>query len=92
MFAKCANAACAQTFEYHSRGNFFRFSRGNAKLSLSLGITNEVGNAHDVEHYWLCSRCARMYSLVYVEGTGVILKPLWTEQPVSLGLHNTVAV
>lgn len=91
MFAKCANAACPQTFEYHSHGSFFRFSRGNAEPSLNHDSTTEVGNAHDVEHYWLCSRCAMMYSLVFVEGAGVILKPLWMEQPIAELLKKIVA-
>jgi hypothetical protein len=83
MFAKCANAASAEAFEYHSGGSFFRFSRGNASLSLDGGATTELGNAHHVEHYWLCPRCAKIFTLVYIEGAGVVLKPLWTEEPVA---------
>jgi len=92
MFAKCANAACSEAFEYHSGGSFFRFSRGNADPSPSDGISTEPGNAHGVEHYWLCPRCAKLYTLVYVEGAGVVLKPLWTEEPVAKMLKNLLPV
>lgn len=92
MFAKCANAACSEAFEYHSGGSFFRFSRGNTRSSFNDRTITELGNAHHVEHYWLCSRCAKIYSLVYVEGAGVVLKPLWTEEPVAKMLKSLLPV
>jgi hypothetical protein len=91
MFAKCANAACSEAFEYHAGGSYFRFSKGNANPSPSDGSSTEPGNAHGVEHYWLCSRCAKIYTLVYVEGAGVLLKPLWTEELIAETLKSFAA-
>lgn len=91
MFAKCANAACSESFEFQGGGVFFRFSRGNVKPSLDDGTTGGIGNVHDVEHFWLCPRCARIYTLVYIEGTGVILKLLWMEHPIAEIMKKVVA-
>jgi hypothetical protein len=91
MFAKCANPACSESFEFHVGGIFFRFSKRNAKPSLDDETMGGIGNVHDVEHFWLCPRCARIYTLVYGEGAGVILKPLWMEQPIAQILKKVVA-
>ena len=91
MIGKCANNACREGFVYHAGGIFFRFSKGNIKPSLEQPATSETGNVHHVEHYWLCPRCARIYTLVHVEGAGVILRPLWMEQPIAEILKKVVA-
>jgi hypothetical protein len=91
MFAKCANPACSERFEFHIGGTFFRFTRGNANPSPKDDPAAEIGNVHNVEHYWLCPRCARIYTLVHIEGSEVILKPLWTEQPIAEILKRVVA-
>lgn len=91
MFAKCANAACSEAFKYDLGGTFFRFSKGTAMASADDGGSAECGNIHNVKHYWLCPRCAQLYSLVYVEGAGVILKPLWTEAPIAAILKRLAA-
>jgi hypothetical protein len=83
MFAKCASAACSAAFDFHIGGSFFRFTKGDAKPSLDDANITGLGNVHDVEHYWLCPRCARIYTLVHIAGAGVVLKPLWMEQPIA---------
>lgn len=90
MFAKCANAACPEAFRYKAGGTFFRFSKRTVMTSAGDGACAESGNIHNVEHYWLCPRCAQLFGLVYVEGAGVILKPRWTEQPLKEILENVV--
>jgi hypothetical protein len=32
-----------------------------------------------VRHYWLCERCSQVFTLVYEEAYGVVLKVLWPE-------------
>jgi hypothetical protein len=63
----------------------------SANPSPSDGSSTEPGNAHGVEHYWLCSRCARIYTLVHVEDAGVLLKPLWTEELIAETLKSFAA-
>ena len=36
-----------------------------------------------MRHYWLCERCSHVFTLVYEEGNGVMLKVLWPELPVA---------
>ncbi|MGH9712182.1 MAG: hypothetical protein ACRD5M_02665 [Candidatus Acidiferrales bacterium] len=91
MFAKCANAACAEAFRYKAGGIFFRFSKQTPMTPPDDESSTESGNIHNVEHYWLCPRCAQLYSLVYFEGAGVILKPRWTEEPIASILKRLAA-
>jgi hypothetical protein len=32
-----------------------------------------------VRHYWFCERCSYVFTLVFEEGNGVMLKVLWPE-------------
>ncbi len=32
-----------------------------------------------MRHYWLCERCSHVFTLVYDEGCGVIIRLLWSE-------------
>lgn len=91
MITECANPKCSQIFEYRAGGSFFRFSKANADPLLSDVAFPEVGNVHDVEHYWLCSRCACAYTLVYHKGAGVLLKSLSFEDPLA-DLRKRLAV
>jgi hypothetical protein len=91
MFAKCANPACPRTFEYHDAGRFFRFTKRNSQ-SDKVDHEPAVGNNHPVEHYWLCERCAEIYTLVYMEGAGVMLKPQWKEMESPEILKHLVTV
>ena len=76
---KCANPACPTAFHWTAGGRFFRFrpdpasqNESNAKEHVAVGI-------HGVKHYWLCERCSQMFTLVYDEQYGVVLKVLWAE-------------
>jgi hypothetical protein len=77
MAAKCANAACPHVFRSCLSGRFFRFpvETNTAHLAGGGSLTQE-GDSH-FEYYWLCERCARIYTLVYLEGAGVTLEPRW---------------
>ena len=73
MISKCANPACNEPFLYLRGGKLFRVERwegaetnGEAREKLS----------HNVEHFWLCSRCSAVMTLVYLKGKGVATLPL----------------
>ena len=40
-------------------------------------------NLHGVKHFWLCERCCHVFTLVYENESGVVLRLLWPELPVS---------
>jgi hypothetical protein len=80
---KCANPACPTAFHWTGGGKFFRFrpdppsqSGGNATADSAAGI-------HGIRHFWLCERCSQVFTLVYDQGCGVVLKVLWPELPVA---------
>lgn len=66
MFSECANPACRAEFDYR-QGAIFRFR----SQPLQDG---QPANAHSIQHFWLCSNCARIYRLEYEEGRGVFLR------------------
>jgi hypothetical protein len=91
MIAKCANKTCTKVFEYHAGGCFFRFSKASASPSFPDATLPALGNTHEVEHFWLCSHCARVGTLVYLKGAGILLKPRNTEDPPAETMKKSVA-
>jgi hypothetical protein len=80
---KCANPACPTAFHWTGGGKFFRFRPDPASQSGGNAIADSPGGIHGVRHYWLCERCSRVFTLVYDQGCGVVLKLLWPELPVA---------
>ena len=80
---KCANPACPTAFHWTGGGKFFRFRAAPASASGSNSTTDWPGGIHGVRHYWLCERCSHVFTLVYEEQYGVVLKVLWPELPVA---------
>ncbi len=79
MIGKCANPACPAYFDHRIGGKFYRFRRQEDATK-----DEEVGemtprNSHNVEHFWLCPRCCHVFTLVYIEGRGVLLRLLGKE-------------
>lgn len=92
MIEKCANPACPSTFDYRQKGKFFRFLQENGSGAPAGSQLEPQGHTHGAEHYWLCERCARVLTLVYVQGSGVILKARWTDlQPEPSSKRTTAA-
>jgi hypothetical protein len=56
MISHCANPDCVAPFE-GGGGRFFRFPRDRSKRG------GAWANSHAVEHFWLCPRCAGVYTL-----------------------------
>jgi hypothetical protein len=65
MFSRCANPECATPFEYHLGGKFYRFRQDEH-------VPERERNMHAVVHFWLCPRCAEVFSLDY-DGTHCLL-------------------
>jgi len=79
---KCANPACPTAFHWTGGGKFFRFRPDPVSANESNSATDSPRGIHGVRHYWLCERCSNVFTLVYKEGCGVVLKLLWQEFPV----------
>jgi len=78
---KCANPACPTAFDWTGGGKFFRFRPDPAPASESNSTAESPSGIHGVKHYWLCERCAHVFTLVYGDQCGVVLKVLWPELP-----------
>ncbi len=80
---KCANPACPTAFHWTGGGKFFRFRPDPVSANGNSPTADLPGGIHGVRHYWLCERCSHVFTLVYEEGNGVMLKVLWPEIPVA---------
>ena len=78
---KCANPACPCAFHWTGGGKFFRFRPDPVSANDSKADTPSA--VQGVRHYWLCERCSHIFTLVYSEESGVVLKVLWPELPSS---------
>jgi len=78
---KCANPACPTAFHWTGAGKFFRFRPDPSLPDKSGSTTDPPCGIHGVKHYWLCERCSQMFTLVYDEQCGVVLKALWPQLP-----------
>ena len=76
---KCANPACPTAFHWTGGGKFLRFRPDPISASRSNSTADSPRGIHGVRHYWLCEQCSQVFTLVYEDGYGVILKVLWPE-------------
>jgi hypothetical protein len=76
---KCANPACPTAFHWTGGGKFFRFRPDPSSASSANSAANLSSGAHGVRHYWLCERCSQTFTLIYDDGSGVMLRLLWPE-------------
>ena len=84
---KCANPACATAFHWHEGGKFFRFRPDHVSESAFPCKTGTT----PTRHFWLCDRCCYKFTLVYREGSGVLLKLLALELPLCVEPKQLVA-
>lgn len=80
---KCANPACPTAFHWLGGGKFFRFRSDQIPASVCNPPEGSPVGLHGVHHYWLCERCSRVFTLVHQEGSGVVVKFLWPELPLT---------
>jgi hypothetical protein len=76
---KCANPACPTAFHWTGGGKFFRFRPDPVSVNENNPTADSPGGIHGVRHYWLCERCSHVFTLVYEEEYGVMLKLIWPE-------------
>jgi hypothetical protein len=81
LHPKCANPACPTAFHWTGGGKFFRFRPDPVLPSGSNSTADAPRGIHGVRHYWLCESCSHIFTLVYEEECGVMLKALWPELP-----------
>jgi hypothetical protein len=72
MIHKCANTQCSEPFRYMRAGKLFQVDREQ----IGQASADNSKPSHNVEHFWLCGRCAETLTLVYERGRGVITRPL----------------
>jgi hypothetical protein len=82
LHPKCANPACFEAFHWLGGGKFFRFQDTPTQENSDAVAVKRANNIHRVKHFWLCERCAHIFTMVYQEESGVVLKLLWPELPV----------
>jgi len=80
---KCANPACPASFHWLAGGRFFRFRPEEASLSDNQSKEDSPTGQQGVKHYWLCERCSHLFTLVYEQEQGVVLKPRLLGLPVA---------
>ncbi len=85
---KCANPACPTAFDWTGGGRFFRFRPDPAPASGSDSTVDSPSGTHGVRHYWLCERCSHVFTLVYDDQCGVVLKALWPALPAVTESHK----
>lgn len=76
---KCANPVCPTSFHWLQGGKFFRFRPDGGGRGLSANFGDKLNNMHGGKHFWLCENCSHIFTLVYDEESGVVLKLLWLE-------------
>lgn len=92
LHPKCANPACAAAFHWLAGGRFFRFRPGSLAPSSKVQAAETLEAAAMAKHYWLCEKCAQLYTLEYDEDRGVLVQPHWPELPLTEAVKQFPAV
>jgi hypothetical protein len=74
VLAKCANPTCSAPFRRLTEGKLFQVETQYPADDQRLSRKNRL--THHVEHYWLCSECARLVTLAFHEDRGIMTVPL----------------
>ena len=69
---RCASPACHTTFDWRLEGKFFRFPWDQVFGPGGIAPSEPARNLHNVEHFWLCESCARVFTLVHEPGRGIV--------------------
>ncbi len=72
MLQKCANSACSSTFRKLSQGKLFLVE---SYPSAQFPARNP-DSSRRIDHYWLCSHCAGLFTLSYQKGRGIVAVPI----------------
>jgi hypothetical protein len=79
---KCANPACSSLFRSLSLGKLFLLdteSDTDSSAARASGIAPAIRSrrlVRQMERYWLCDSCARLLTLTFERGRGMVTVPL----------------
>jgi hypothetical protein len=79
MLSQCANSQCSKPFLRLREGKLFLVETDRlipAGESPSPPFVRARQQQREVEHYWLCDDCAKVWTLVYDGRRGIALTPL----------------
>jgi hypothetical protein len=74
VLAKCANPTCSAPFRRLTEGKLFQVETRYPSTE-GLGARKHRASQR-VEHFWLCSDCARLVTLAFHEDRGLVTVPL----------------
>jgi hypothetical protein len=74
VLAKCANPTCSAPFRRLTEGKLFQVETQYPAPDERVPRKNRL--THHIEHFWLCSECARLVTLAFHEDRGLITVPL----------------
>ena len=83
LHPKCANPACATAFHCLEGGKFLRFRPDEASRNQVQARSDSPKDLPGVKRFWLCERCSHVFTLVSDGGSGVMLKVLRPELPLT---------
>jgi hypothetical protein len=75
MLSKCVNPACSTAFHFLHEGKVFRLERDPLH-------SDDTGQSHNFEYFWLCPVCSTFLTVVY-EDPLVKVQPLHLLLPVN---------
>jgi hypothetical protein len=77
MLYKCANAACVNLFRSMNQGKLFQIQVAIEPAPQPCAMTMRRRRVSPrLEHYWLCDRCCRLFTLTFARKLGLITVPL----------------
>ena len=79
MLSRCANSKCSKPFLKLREGKLFLVETervNKPEESSPPPFVRARRELRHVEHFWLCDDCAALWTLVYDQGSGVVLAPL----------------
>jgi len=75
MVSKCANPECSAPFRYFRQGKVFEIRYDSSHFH----VTAETGsrkNSKEIEHYWLCPKCALKMTIAVNRKREILVMPL----------------
>jgi len=82
MLSRCANSKCSKPFLKLREGKLFLVETervtnpGDSSPPPFVRVVRAQREQRRVEHFWLCEDCAALWTLVYDQGSGVVLASL----------------
>jgi len=83
LHPKCANPVCPAAFHWLAGGKFFRFRPEEASSNENQPKEDSPTGHQGIKHYWLCERCSHLFTLLYEQEQGVVLKPRFLGLPIA---------